>query len=1081
MAPEEYTEDREAGILYSTKLIRQNAGRSEEYLIRLSSEQLNNAEIPIPSDLIDDVAEPTSVIYKMTQAIERQERIGQEIQKIASKKVNAARERTKKITTELEASLIRRLTNVSPLQAEKLNYVMPGESVEKTAWDTINKSIDSVINQQSPNTGYIIIPDSVLQHFKVNDEFRDDITANEIEPFLFGSKDNEQRASFLIREDPLALMCQSQALPKHLEGGSTNEDENTDDTDVTVSGDDNITENQNNQATPENVPEYIARLMDGMTSPEETVAFGVRHRANQDDVQEDISAFELRSGPADVPAFYDFHSLQIAFDYVWQHAIDEEVVEVSSELYNQILDMGGNPSSSLQNSTDPIKELRKEVTAIRRAYSSDEHITLMQKENLPDSSNGATPSGRLGSINSIASVDDFPTKSAPDSDYHDATRIRQPHPLLDYLDELLNERYSFTIFAAGSTNFGLLTTYRQKWNPVNYQVGDLIKTIPLTPGEERKITSKVVVKQKRNIKEMEASLRINKNESTDTSRAEAEIVRKAEAKTNFSISAKGAYNSGAWSGEVKTNVGKDAKTSSQETKKMFREAVIKAAQEYKDERKVDIDSTESFMDEEIGSTTIKNTNDELSVTYLFYELQRRFRVSEKIHRLTPVVLVGMEVPNPSRKAIDSLLLTHGWIIKRVLLDDTYRSPLMYISTRMVGEEVALREMKKTLDELRSLVEGLKEQQIEIHSQVGQRYTALERSIKKRIDTISGEETEGVTERISEWWGGSSDDESEEAAQMSEEAAKEAYEKAAQEEKQMRARLETEVTALNSATQTYTKEYAEYLNRRLEIGRLRIHIKQNILYYMQAIWSTTYKDQIFFDLHKIKVPTINSTNKTYTVSEPSQVPANVITGIDETVLEISTNVTLDSNLDPEQDYKTLEEIADLDNPVGFKGNYMIFPLKESNPLIDYMMTPYVDSELGLHDPDDLGNWTPSEFAEYVACLKESLEKPQFDLLRNQLVEQYKRLISAPRLAEEEIIVPGNGSLYIEALVGKHSLIEDFKLLHRKIDVKKVQAEVRSDELENIRMAARLLAGERDDPDVDKKVVVHGDSSVIVGDE
>ena len=69
----------------------------------------------------------------------------------------------------------------------------------------------------------------------------------------------------------------------------------------------------------------------------------------------------------------------------------------------------------------------------------------------------------------------------------------------------------------------------------------------------------------------------------------------------------------------------------------------------------------------------------------------------------------------------------------------------------------------------------------------------------------------------------------------------------------------------------------------------------------------------------------------------------------------------------------------------------------------------------------------------------------------------------------MIVPTK-SLYIECLVGTHPLLEDFKLIHRALDVKKVQAEVRHAELENIRLAARALEGKRGDPDIDKVVVV-----------
>jgi hypothetical protein len=77
----------------------------------------------------------------------------------------------------------------------------------------------------------------------------------------------------------------------------------------------------------------------------------------------------------------------------------------------------------------------------------------------------------------------------------------------------------------------------------------------------------------------------------------------------------------------------------------------------------------------------------------------------------------------------------------------------------------------------------------------------------------------------------------------------------------------------------------------------------------------------------------------------------------------------------------------------------------------------------------------------------------------------------------VIVPSN-SLYIEALPGTHPLLEDFKLIHRAIDVKKAQAELRHAELENLRLAARLANAELGDPDIDKVVVVGDNKDVTV---
>ena len=38
----------------------------------------------------------------------------------------------------------------------------------------------------------------------------------------------------------------------------------------------------------------------------------------------------------------------------------------------------------------------------------------------------------------------------------------------------------------------------------------------------------------------------------------------------------------------------------------------------------------------------------------------------------------------------------------------------------------------------------------------------------------------------------------------------------------------------------------------------------------------------------------------------------------------------------------------------------------------MMLPYLDSELGIHDPDDLGSWTPEDFVKYARCLQKKLK-------------------------------------------------------------------------------------------------------------
>lgn len=161
--------------------------------------------------------------------------------------------------------------------------------------------------------------------------------------------------------------------------------------------------------------------------------------------------------------------------------------------------------------------------------------------------------------------------------------------------------------------------------------------------------------------------------------------------------------------------------------------------------------------------------------------------------------------------------------------------------------------------------------------------------------------------------------------------------------------------------------------------------------------------------------------------------------------------------------------------------MMFPLKESNPLTDYMMVPYLDSELGLHDPDDLGSWTPEDFVEYARNLlaqqQDKLSDAGYLALQNRLTEQYRRIVSSPRLINDEVIVPTN-SLYIEALPGAHPLLEDFKLAHRAIDVDKARVEAGKLRLESLRYAGRLLSAEFEDPEIDRKIQTSGAAPTVV---
>ena len=129
---------------------------------------------------------------------------------------------------------------------------------------------------------------------------------------------------------------------------------------------------------------------------------------------------------------------------------------------------------------------------------------------------------------------------------------------------------------------------------------------------------------------------------------------------------------------------------------------------------MEIDTSESSETEATTFHEIQNPNDELAVTYLFYELQRTYRISERIHKLTPVILVANEVPAP-HEIDDAWLIQHDWILRRAILDNSFRPALDYLTKSFVGAEVNIRILEANAIAQKNLVDKINQQ---IQTQMG---------------------------------------------------------------------------------------------------------------------------------------------------------------------------------------------------------------------------------------------------------------------------------------------------------------------------------------------------------------------------
>ncbi|MFL5963760.1 MAG: hypothetical protein ACJ757_12795 [Gaiellaceae bacterium] len=924
----------------------------------------------------------------------------------------------------------------------------------------------------------------------------------------------------------------------------------------------------------------ISNLFSRQTSPEDPVEFGSGARLEgpltAGGVSDVISGVTLAPGPADVPAFYDFHDLQVAFEPVWQEALDDRFLRDVGAAYDQIVEHGGEPAVDrvggllgggplrfIDSFLDVLDDIGAAANSeVPPTVAAAVYISLEEWRALGSTARAqlSTLASRIETLREKViealdpdSIDDINvfnlgemirvanTKAsiayraqiellAADAerlvaharrlllDRESREPFRPTHEVIDKLRSSRGTAYPFRFFAASATyrsvNFGLMVTYRQSWTPVSYQVGELVSTIPLAPREIRRFSKKTVVRTKRSRQEVESNLVSRRMESEERSRAEAEIVARATAKTNFTLTKSGTVKIGedGLGGEATTTSGftRDAEQHSESVKKEFREAVLKSAEEYRSERKVEVSTEESFESEITESGEIQNPNDEIPVTFLFYELQRRFRVAEKLHRLQSVVLVAQEVPAPS--TIDAAwLVRHDWILNRVLLDDSFRPALTFASTSMISDEVVLQEMRQALFRQRKLVEELKEDVADRRGAAGLRYQALQRQIERTASSagsgggglfgglgklvggvpLVGDLVQGGLDLLSGGGGGPS-----EAAQIREGAARDAYDREQREEEQLSSRLQNAVSALEALQREFTGRLGAFLTQVAQVERLSTHVVQNISYYMQAIWAYEPDDQRFLRLRNVPVPvfTKNKAARRYIIDPDAIRPLLDRPLVAMRRVDVLTDFgILNPPVQPQQiETQPLSEIADIGRPLGFLGNYMIFPMVESNPITEFMMDPYVtaaEGEYGLTDPDPLGNITLDEFCEYVCCLKRHLEEAAnedtggddvaddsgdsvtFEDLKPELRAALRDLLQRSLRNNEEVIVPSN-SLFIEALPGAHSIMETFKLLHRQVDVKIAQSRLRELEIDNIRQAQRILEDELEDPDIEAKYVFEG---------
>jgi len=628
---------------------RDNPAAKESFQIHVAMAHLIEAGVvrePTPPD-------PHAVIERATTSRQFHTVLAAERRRLLAEQLAGARE----VRRAAEIHFGRFMRSLSEADGERPNarYVAPGASVHEASIAAVRDEVHQHINQTSVATVGSFTDEDLAALRQQYGETLSRVPSSAVEVLLARGR---KKPITLMRLDPKWFCrrpvndCVAILDPDHVPDEPDEPDEPGEPAEPAEPG-------------PATVPDLIARLTATMTSPEEKVLFGVRPSIG--DVQGSVDGFALRSGPADVPATYDFHRLEIAFEPVWQELFDKGTLDTGRQLYEKFVELGLDPNEYLLG---PDEKFSPQITLDLLPGGSTEQIPppdvtqlfeITQREwaalDVTHQERLVQLAEDMAELVKSTKILDKVLSNIPvygplieqllrlyreDAD-RDANEIRvkaarivryakeklqaprdfdQFHALLDQLGKSMKQPYRFSVYAAGrrerSVNFGVVVTYRQHWTPVTYQVGELVRTVPLAPKEVRKYTRKVVRKLSRAEKEARSSLESLRTETSVTARIEAEIIAKANTKTNFQVGADAGVSLEVVDFKASTKFGQDSEQSSQETKKEFRESVFKAVAEYRSEHKLDVEVSESteFTDEESGE--ISNPNDELPVTYLFY-------------------------------------------------------------------------------------------------------------------------------------------------------------------------------------------------------------------------------------------------------------------------------------------------------------------------------------------------------------------------------------------------------------------------------------------------------------------------------
>jgi len=234
--------------------------------------------------------------------------------------------------------------------------------------------------------------------------------------------------------------------------------------------------------------------------------------------------------------------------------------------------------------------------------------------------------------------------------------------------------YDFRPYSSNSIAFGIKLNYKQNWSPIGIQSGETVKTIPLGPKQVEKISTKTTSSVKRvTNKETFTSIESD-SESTNSSKLSNEIVHQSDSKLSASLETKVTIPIDVIPLGIDSKVGTELSSSTKETKSQLNETMEKTSQKMKNDVKISVSNEFQSSTEYDRSSEISNPNDDIAITYVYSKLQQQFELFTSLNEVSNVVFVPEKLPSVQDIQKD-WIRRYDWIIAKNLLDDSFQSDL----------------------------------------------------------------------------------------------------------------------------------------------------------------------------------------------------------------------------------------------------------------------------------------------------------------------------------------------------------------------------------------------------------------------